>query len=75
MRAFARRALLELLNVAAAVYRVGCAFKAEKNAQSASTSRKVWPKSSRERIFLTQDFQNFGAPRAQNLRALDQRAF
>ena len=41
MRAFARRALLELLNVAAAVYRVGCAFKAEKIAQSASTSRKV----------------------------------
>ena len=41
MRAFARRALLELLNVAAAVYRVGCAFKAEKSAQSASTSRKV----------------------------------
>ena len=37
MRAFARRALLELLNVAAAVYRVGCAFKAEKSAQSSST--------------------------------------
>ena len=40
MRAFAQRALLELLNVAAAVYRVGCAFKSEKSAHSASTSRK-----------------------------------
>ena len=40
MRAFAQRALLELLNVAASVYRVGCAFKSEKSAHSASTSRK-----------------------------------
>ena len=29
----------------------------------------------RSRAKETQDFQNFGAPRAQNLRALDQRAF
>ena len=40
MRAFAQRAFLELLNVAASVYRVGCAFKSEKSAHSASTSRK-----------------------------------
>ena len=72
MRAFAQRALLELLNVAAVVYRVGCAFKSEKKRAFSVHITQILRRS---RAKETQNFQNFGAPRAQNLRALDQRAF